>query len=107
MGAKHGIWCCGALHQWKVFLSRPGRTLTQASILSVITLLDPKWQALLWKLEVHLKTLFMPILGIIVIHLWKPYLCPLRHCGYQPHEIYCDLPSYHGKGHTLIFKFTR
>ena len=41
MGAKHGIWCCGDLHQWKVFLPRQGIKLTQASILSDITLLDP------------------------------------------------------------------
>ena len=45
MGAKHGIWCCRALHQWKVFLPSQGRTLTHASILSDITLLDPMWQA--------------------------------------------------------------
>ena len=60
MGAKHGIWCFRALHQWKVFLRRQGRTLTHASILSDITLLDLIWQAQLWKIEVHVKTLFMP-----------------------------------------------
>ena len=37
MGAKHGIWCCIALHQGKVFLQGQGRTLTHASILTDIT----------------------------------------------------------------------
>ena len=45
MGDKHGIWYCRVLHQWKVFLPRQGIKLTQASILSDITLLDPTWQA--------------------------------------------------------------
>ena len=45
MGAKHEIWCCRALHQWKVFLPIQGRALTHASILIDITLLDPMWQA--------------------------------------------------------------
>ena len=44
MGAKHRILCCRALHQWKVFLPRQGRTLTHPSILVDITLLDPIWQ---------------------------------------------------------------
>ena len=44
-----------------------------------------------------METLFMPRLGTVVIHLWKPYLCPLMHCGYLTIEIYGDLPSYHGK----------
>ena len=65
--------------------------LTQASILSDITLLDTMCQAQLRNLEVHVKTLFMPKLGIVVIRLWIPYLCPLRHCGYQHHEHYGDL----------------
>ena len=41
MGAKHGIWCCGDLHQWKVFLPRQGRTLTHARILTDIAFIDP------------------------------------------------------------------
>ena len=45
MGAKHGIWCCGALHQWNVFQPSQGRILTHASILSDITSLDPMWKA--------------------------------------------------------------
>ena len=61
----------------------------------------------LWNLDVHVKPLFMPRLGNVVIHLWKPDLCPLMHCDYPPHEIYGDLTSYDGKGHTLLFKFPR
>ena len=45
MGAKHGIWCLRALHQWKVFLHSQGRTLTNANILVDITLLHLMWQA--------------------------------------------------------------
>ena len=45
MGAKPGIWCYRALHQGKVFLPSQGRTLTHASVLVDITLLDPLWQA--------------------------------------------------------------
>ena len=45
MGAKHGIWCCRALHQGEVFSPSKGRTLTHASILVDTTLLDPMWQA--------------------------------------------------------------
>ena len=41
LGAKHGIWCCRALQQWKVFLHTKGRTLRHPIILSDITLLDP------------------------------------------------------------------
>ena len=32
-------------YKWKVFLPSQGKTLTHASILSDITLLDPIWQA--------------------------------------------------------------
>ena len=45
MGTKHGIWYCVELHQWKVFLPIQGRTLTHASILSDITLLDLMWKS--------------------------------------------------------------
>ena len=45
MGGKHEIQCCIALHQWKVFLPSQGRTLTHASILVYIRLLDPMQQA--------------------------------------------------------------
>ena len=49
-----------------------------------------------------MKTLFMPKLGIVVIRLWIPYLCPLRRCGNQPHKVYGDLPLHFGEGHTQI-----
>ena len=44
MGAKHGIWCCTALHQWMLFLPSHGRTLTYVSILNYVTFLDPMWK---------------------------------------------------------------
>ena len=97
MGAKHGIRCCRALHQWKVFLTNQGITLTHASIL-----VNPLAISYVTSITMELwGTCENPLyaqLGIMIIHFWKPSLCLFKHCGYPPHEDYGDQPSYNGKG---------
>ena len=89
----HGIWFCRSLHKDKVFLPSQGRTLTHASIL-VKSLARSCVAGIVIELGGICENPLYAKLGIMVIHLWKPSLGLLRHCNYQPHEDYGDLPSY-------------
>ena len=81
MRAKHGIWCCRALHQWKVFLTSQGRTLAYASIFVDITLIDPIWQAKLWNLRDSWKYNYNTFLVHEAIHLVRSMVTYLPTMG--------------------------
>ena len=55
MGAKYGILCSRALHQWAVFLPSQGRTLTHVIIPSEITCYKLYGKHILWNLGASWK----------------------------------------------------
>ena len=87
MGAKHGIRCCRTLQKWKVLLPSKVRTLTNASILCKFTcyILCGNHSNITWR---YMWNPLIPRWDIMVVHLWKHYLCLLRNGGYPPHDIY-------------------
>ena len=90
MGAKHGIWCCRALHQWKMFLPIQGRTLTHASIL-VKSLARSYVASIVMGLGGICGDPIYDKWGIVVIHYGNITPCPL---GYEANHLVRTMVTY-------------